>query len=123
MPKILPVETKEEFDAVVKAAALDKHYCLAPTHFWKDSHGEIVGFFSNGIIPVTHFWMKRSSSHTESCKAVLACERLAKQLPFVEKTGVGIIACAASSPFFPIVSKRYTEVVTTVSLFASNFNK
>jgi large subunit ribosomal protein L3 len=35
--------TKENFDKVTAAAVADKHYCIAPTHYWENKQGEIAG--------------------------------------------------------------------------------
>ena len=116
--------TKENFDKVTAAAVADKHYCIAPTHYWKNKQGEIAGFFSAGIIPVCHFWMKRDSKPKDSLAAIRACEKFGQEhIPFIRETGVGIIACSVESPFYPVLHKhlKYKELVTDTSLFLTNF--
>lgn len=117
--------TKETFDKVTAAAVADKHYCIAPTHYWENKNGEIAGFFSAGVIPVCHFWMRRDSNPRDSIKAIRACEAFGKaNIPFIKETGVGMIACSVDSPFYPVIHKHlgYHELVRDTSLFISNFN-
>ena len=120
---LIPV-TKLTFDAVTAAARADGHYCIAPTHYWKNKQDEIAGFFSAGVIPVCHFWMKRDSHPKESLAAIRACEKFGKEnIPFIRDTGVGIIACSVDSPFYPVLHRHlgYKELVTDTSLFLTNF--
>ena len=105
MVEILPVETREQYEAIEKAAAADKHYVLAPTHYWQHKNGEVAGYFSNGVVPVGHFWMDSKSKPRESFEAVKLCENIAKA---THKWGM--IACAETSPFYKTLEKHFNYV-------------
>ena len=119
MPDILPVTDAETYDKVVAAALADNHYALAPTHYWKNSSGEISGYFSNGMLQVAHFWMRRGSRPRDSFNTILACKEIGfTENPIMRKQGKGIICCAESSPFYPFMEKHFNfKPITRTVLF------
>ena len=102
MLEILPVENRETYLEISKAAAEDNHYVLAPTHYWKYKDGKIAGYYSNGKIPVGHFWMSTKASPRMSYEAIKACEAIGRA-----SHEMGMIACAETSPFFPKLESHF----------------
>jgi len=126
MPHIIQIKSVEEAEAVSDAAKADNHYVIGPTHYWKDKDGKIQGYFSVGVIPVCHFWMRRDSSPRESLETIKVCEGLVKER--IEKEGLpryGIIACHPESPFYPLLEKHVEvkPIQHGLSLFGKSFSR
>jgi len=119
MHDILPVLDKATYEKVAAAALADDHYALAPTHYWTNENQEISGYFSNGMVQVTHFWQRRGSKPRESVQRILQCKELAKTTnPIIRKHGSGIICCAESSPFYGLLEKHFNfQPLTRTVLF------
>ena len=121
--EILSVTSLEEAHAIKAAAEKDNHYVLAPTHYWKDSSGDITGYFSNGIIPVCHFWMRSDSNPRDSFAVVRRCEVLAAERAQAHKLPTyAMIACASKSPFYPMLEKHFglKQIVNGTTLFGKS---
>lgn len=100
-PQIQPVTSLEEINAIQAAADKDDHYTMAPTHFWRNNAEEIVGYFSNGIIPVCHFWIHRNTNPRVSRTIINECEKLvAQRIKAEHLPPYGMIVCAPASPFY-----------------------
>lgn len=115
---IVAVTNLHEVEEISKAALADGHYALAPTHYWRDEINEIAGFFSCGVIPVGHFWMRRGARPRESMRMVKKCEKVA-QAVYGSGIRYGMIACQKSSPFHDTLEEHfgYDPIVSDVTLF------
>lgn len=121
---IIAVTNLHEVQEISEAALADNHYALAPTHYWRDTVGEVAGFFSCGVIPVGHFWMRRSAKPRQSMKMVKKCEEVAKSI-FGSSIRYGMIACQKSSPFHDTLKPHfgYDPIVSDVTLFGIKLAK
>ena len=121
---IVAVTNLHEVEEVSKAANADGHYALAPTHYWRDTVGDVAGFFSCGVIPVGHFWMRSTARPRESMLMIKKCEKVAASV-FGSSIRYGMIACQKSSPFHDKLEKHfgYHPVVTDATLFGIKLSK
>lgn len=121
---IVAVTSLSEVEAVSKAALADNHYALAPTHYWRDEVGEVAGFFSCGVIPVGHFWMRRSAKPRQSMRVIKQCEKVAQAI-YGSGIKYGMIACQKSSPFHDVLKPHfgYDPIVSDVTLFGVKLSK
>ena len=115
---IIAVTKIEEVDEISKASLADGHYAMAPTHFWRDDEGKVAGFFSSGVIPVGHFWMRSDSRPRDSMRIIGKCEDVARKM-YGKGIKYGMIACQKTSPFHDVIEKHfgYEPIVSDVTLF------
>jgi hypothetical protein len=114
------VTDRNEVEAIKTAASKDNHYTIAPTHYWTNDTDEIVSYFSAGIVPVCHFWMRRDSKPRDSLSTIKECEKIIKALsPYTSATGQAIIACTVESPFYKVLEKHfgYKQLIVDTTLF------
>lgn len=109
------VNSLEDVKDVMAASEADNHYCLSPTHFFKKNN-KIVGYYSNGAIPVTHFWADRKNlTPRESYNMISACIHIARS---TLKSPIGIVCCAKTSPFYPHLEEHFNmRRLLTTDLF------
>lgn len=106
--EVKQISAVEQVGQIIEAASADGHYVCAPTHYWTDEHGNVAGYFSSGILPVTHFWMRRDSKPRESLTKVRECvEIMRRQVAFTGGMQIGMIACKPNSPFHPTLEKHF----------------
>lgn len=105
--RVVSVELAER---VVASAAADDHYIFPPTHFW-ESGGQIQGAFSNGIVPVGHFWMRKGSTPRQSLEAIKMCLGFAKA-----RCNLGVVACQPTSPFYKLLTGHFKWPIVAENL-------
>lgn len=116
--ELIKISSLNEIEEVSQASLADGHYAFAPTHYWRNEAGAVAGYFSAGIIPVGHFWMKRDSKPRESFRMVKACENVSREI-YGKGIRYGLIACQESSPFHATLKPHfgYQPVVSNTTLF------
>lgn len=96
-----PLANRDEYDALVKAAAADDHMVVWPTHVaLKD--GEIVGYASLGQVALLNIWSsteKMTARDSFTLLRTLENELAAAGFPAV------CAPCATHSPFRPLMSR------------------
>lgn len=107
-PQIQLVTKLEEIHAIQAAATKDNHYTMAPTHFWRNSVGEIIGYLSNGIIPVCHFWLRRDSNPRVAFNVIPECEKIVtRRIQAEHLPAYGMIICPPFSPFYKTLESHF----------------
>lgn len=109
-PRLKPISSREELEALERAAAADNHSVLAPTHLVVRG-GDIVGYASIGGIPILNVWVdSQRVKARESAYLLNAAENVAAA------TGVRriLLPCSQESPFHPLIEKLgYTRLGVT----------
>lgn len=92
--KIEQITSKEQWDALVKAAGKDNHTPYAATHYFVQDN-EIVGSFNVGLF--VNWWLRTDKKFKDTAKAGLLAQRALK------KAGINnpIFMVATTSPYLP----------------------
>ena len=111
LPKLYPVKTKEDLNAVVKAAAEDTHGVFFPSHFIMKAD-KIVGALSINSMPTIGVWM-----HTTEMKPLDSCIIVAAAENMLRANGTKYVFAPvnSASPFAPVAEKHfgYTKLFET----------
>ena len=93
--------TPSELQALVAAAAEDKHTVLFPTHVIRRGE-EIVGYLSICATPIVNVW-----AHSKKVNALQSVRLMHKLDDELKKNGVGtyIMPCSKDSPYYPHMQK------------------
>lgn len=101
------VSSENDIKRIISAASNDGHYVVAPTHFVENANGEVISYFSCGIIPVMHFWMNSKENAFTSRRVIQACIETGDNYLRQRRLPYGFIACADSSPFHKYMERHF----------------
>lgn len=111
MPQIHLLKTREEYEALEKAAKADNHPTVFPTHYVTKC-GEIIGYFSICNLVCTEFWLHTIKA---SPRDSVFCINFAENLVRMTGRDTAIITVGDTSNYHPVIEKHfgYTQLYKT----------
>lgn len=112
--KIRPIRGKDELEELRRAACVDGHGLLFPSHgLWRGTVP--VGALSVATVPMVSIWLDTKQAHVRES---LAAMTFYEGMTATQGAPVVIVPCRPNSPLFPFMEKVGYENHGLFTLFA-----